>query len=641
MTEVCPEGCKPLQLDIDTTGNRLLVNFGNQSFAEFNIETFELVKTFDHAHYCQIIGVYFVGKNNYILSVGVDNNIYLWDSHTYEKAHQFSNNIEGDINKPNTYACTVSSCTRYFAIGGANSINVYSVEKREVLVSFTGEHKRPIVMLEFYENPNWLLSSDSHMVKIFNLEEETLEQAISNTHVVKEPGNLSIHGQKKDPIIHMDLSFCGNYLLTCAEGSDKLWRIIDEEGEIEEFVGDRGIRCSYFTKNGGQMICGCLDGRIRIWGLMLFEINFVIPDPDGQIPISIELSNDGKDLILGYENQMLSVFESVYMTHPQQTVHEFKMKSIKESRIPTKVNSRNPSLTQSKLGTERDINVKPLEIDGYTNLTSDKQENRGSQGPDDILDSDKLFSGLAQRLISDKLDIKKKIHNNKNAEIAAFTENQLPNLENIEHWGENKKNVKWNGYYIQDGVREEMTFDHFIVKFDGDCEGYGCDQAGDFDLKGRCDNISNTTEINFTKKYREDGEEIQYKSRIWESSIVGIWNYDNNKISGDFQMTFENEEFAGFYVQDDEKIDTLFMMNFGEDGLFGIGSDNNGDYILKGDWFKNSGTCRFHKMYFDSDDIYYVGCANDFNSQVMLQGKWVIEDIAHGDYELMVSIFSF
>ena len=536
----------PVQVEFSKDSKKLLINLEDKEFCIFNMESLEKEKVFDNAHYCKIISTRYVNDGNQILTAGIDNMIYLWDAHTYKLIETIDNYIDGDHNKQNIHSLDISSCGRYFAIGGLTSISIFSLKDWVKIIDFPNAHKNPIYMVEFYINPNWLCSADKESVRIWNMEEEKFENEIFNPH-------LTSLG-KVDPIYHVDLSYCGKYIQTCAEESDKQWGT-KEQKEIPEFSHDSKIQCSFFTKNGKQLVGGCKGGFVKVWGLDLYLIDFVYEDPEHDVPISLAVSNDGGRIVCGYENQMITVFGPVYMTYAQQSVFEYK----REIQLQSMVNSKR-----------------------------------------------------------------------------RIPEVVLPNVDNFEDWGHDLKNIEWNGFYIQDDIKEELDVGNLIINKYGKISGSGEDSIGRFELAG-CVNYQKKN-IQFTKKYEIGHGMIEFTGTIGgDNSIIGNWD-DQGSNSGEFEIKPYADEYKGFHLDElGNRISISMHMVFKPEGIFGIGVNERGEYILKGDWNLSAGVCRFVISYLDQYDICYVGSANQFKERINIKGTWQIVDYIdqiYGKFEL-------
>lgn len=251
-----------------------------------------------------------------------------------------------------------------------------------------------------------------------------------------------------------------------------------------------------------------------------------------------------------------------------------------------------------------------------------REEVKGESVEESDFDMDQEDMDLIKEEEQQELELKHDIEDQNEIEEPL----DLPVISDWKKWGNlTKKDAKWVGWYVKNHKDHPMIFENLTIGFDGKVSGWGVDNGIKFDLKGKLNDKSLFIEI--TKTYINDKSEIFYKGVLSNKSISGVYT---NKVKGDTGM-FE-VDFASTHWEGDWKFgrkapggDQNFSLHVDEDGIFGIGEDDKGKYLIRGDYNRNYRTARFVQKYIgvsDEDICCFTGVADEVNHDFIIEGVW-------------------
>lgn len=296
-------GAHPMDLRIKFSDNsKCLVNSGSD-FCQIDLDTTKKLNQSTNDHTSDIVGAIYTGPNDeFVFSADVENTIIIRDSNTFTELKRLKNS-EDPLER--ILRISPSTCGRYIAVAGMEDISIYN-NNMEVVLQYPNHHSDELIFLEFHGEVTYCCSADSKIIKTVNLEEEIFYPDIVPNHLTETGAH--------DPLNAVDLSYCGKYMLTMANETDKLW-LIAENREIPEFDETNDIICSHFTSNCSQLIIGCSDGKIRVISLdTLYIQDFKFDTLNAQIPTLITVSDDGQNLVCALESGQVVSYDAGCMT---------------------------------------------------------------------------------------------------------------------------------------------------------------------------------------------------------------------------------------------------------------------------------------------------------------------------------------
>lgn len=196
-------------------------------------------------------------------------------------------------------------------------------------------------------------------------------------------------------------------------------------------------------------------------------------------------------------------------------------------------------------------------------------------------------------------------------------------------WGSApQKQVTWDGWYEQGGNKTEMKFENMQVHLDGAVFGSGQDTNGKFSIQG---SMSQNGQLQFVKQY-EGAHAVHYTGSVEDGMIQGKWSIPNN-CDGTFGIVMNVEKCKGWYEQEGQKTDMELELSIDENGVFGIGKDPIGNFVVRG-LYKKTGPLQPNKVMFVKQ---YVGAhVVNYEGKVhgqTIKGEWEMEGFK-GKFEL-------
>ena len=200
--------------------------------------------------------------------------------------------------------------------------------------------------------------------------------------------------------------------------------------------------------------------------------------------------------------------------------------------------------------------------------------------------------------------------------------------ENFDNWGDSvkakKKQLKWFGTINHDSTESEMIIQHLLIEFDGSILGNGEDIKGKYEITGK---VENKNHVKMTKKYLHNSDYVNFDGTLGMSSyggnITGDW-YDNNHNNGTFLLALTVDKWYGRYTQFDTKHKMNLEVQADNDGVYGIGKDDSGCFIIKGDFDLKNRMMNFVKKYFEGHRVAYSGVVEEESDwgRMKVVGVW-------------------
>jgi hypothetical protein len=145
-----------------------------------------------------------------------------------------------------------------------------------------------------------------------------------------------------------------------------------------------------------------------------------------------------------------------------------------------------------------------------------------------------------------------------------------------------------------------MHFNHMAIRDGGVVHGQGSDAVGAFTIQGQ----QNGTSVNFTKQYH-GAHTVQYNGQLQGNVVNGTWSLQG--MTGSFQLSMETQQWNGYFEQNGQRTPMKLDLNVDENGVFGLGSDPNGTFQVRGALNNANNTMMFNKVYNGAHTVQYYG----------------------------------
>ena len=192
------------------------------------------------------------------------------------------------------------------------------------------------------------------------------------------------------------------------------------------------------------------------------------------------------------------------------------------------------------------------------------------------------------------------------------------------------KIVGWKGSYSQGGAKQDMRFNNLQVNIGGGLFGSGSDNVGQFTLSGQ---VAPNGDVKFVKQYHGQ-HSVNYAGKMNGGVIEGKWDFQG---AGDaFRIEMDAQEvWEGFYEQGGQKQNMKFNLSLDQNGVFGAGNDNVGNFVIRGQQQGNQ--VHFSKAYYGKHTVNYSGQLTKEGNNRVIRGYWNASG-AHGQFELRSTV---
>lgn len=214
-------------------------------------------------------------------------------------------------------------------------------------------------------------------------------------------------------------------------------------------------------------------------------------------------------------------------------------------------------------------------------------------------------------------------------------------------WGHNEnKQFLYHGWFTDaEGSKNQLVFDTLMVNSeDYVIKGEGKNKNGEYLIEGKMTpgtghedlqdslNLSEETSIEFTQILTEIGKEIKFCGVLEGFIIKGTWSEGSD--SGNFSIEPAVHCSSGFHEQGGQvfKFDSL-SFSVSVKGIYGLGHDENGMFIFKGDLIKEGHYAFFTKSYKNLYYIVYMGRLNISGGNFIIKGIWEKRNMNHEKIE--------
>ena len=193
--------------------------------------------------------------------------------------------------------------------------------------------------------------------------------------------------------------------------------------------------------------------------------------------------------------------------------------------------------------------------------------------------------------------------------------------------------VPWSGYYVDNYIEEPFAIENLRISTTGEITGAGVDLEKSFDIKGA---VNPQGGFQFIKQY-EGAHAVSYKGTVSDGCLSGVWSCDGNK--GDFKLDLDCQRWKGsLYIEDKDTyaLDTAIYVS--ENGVFGVGVDEEGPYVIGGTYDPSTNKISLLKSYIDRYCVLLEGSIHDDGEYLLVIGTWKLRNGDDGSFELYQKI---
>lgn len=210
----------------------------------------------------------------------------------------------------------------------------------------------------------------------------------------------------------------------------------------------------------------------------------------------------------------------------------------------------------------------------------------------------------------------------------------LETFDDSDSWNTPEKQVPWFGQFEQDGVWHSLRIFNLQIEQGGPITGSGADESGQFIIQGQ---VAYPDEVYFVKSYRT-GQTVKYNGNINEGFIEGTWHRDLSTFNGKFYLSMAvPPKWEGWltHTHSEEKKQLIFNMYVDYDGVYGVGSDEVGQYVIKG--VMDSRCIKFVQCYHDCQEVRFLGHLEYVGNEKIIIGRFGRNEV-EGNFEMNLII---
>lgn len=188
--------------------------------------------------------------------------------------------------------------------------------------------------------------------------------------------------------------------------------------------------------------------------------------------------------------------------------------------------------------------------------------------------------------------------------------------------------VPWSGWYEQGGTRHPVRFDQFNVDPTGRIMGQGQDEVGSFSIAG-C--IYPNASFEFNKSYL-GAHTVAYKGNLQQGRLTGKWSVAG--MTDNFEINYQIEEWNGSFQTNGQQNQMKIYLFVDPSGIFSLGKDGEGVYVIKGSYNPSSAQLSFIKHYIGKYQIQYQGSMFNDSRFLIVTGSWQTSHGMNGSFEV-------
>lgn len=148
--------------------------------------------------------------------------------------------------------------------------------------------------------------------------------------------------------------------------------------------------------------------------------------------------------------------------------------------------------------------------------------------------------------------------------------------------------------------------------------------------------FTETAKMNFNLTY-ENGTVFNYEGTVMDAGtqdqdfIAGTWKNmtDKNGATGNWEFVLSSKEFKGWCSSESGPVDIWQRTTITKKGIFSIGRDDIGIFIIRGDVNVAERTIQFAKNYFKKQSLVFNGRWNLHRGEMIIRGMYDYRDLSN------------
>lgn len=178
------------------------------------------------------------------------------------------------------------------------------------------------------------------------------------------------------------------------------------------------------------------------------------------------------------------------------------------------------------------------------------------------------------------------------------------------------KRVQWKGTFSKGRDKTPIAFEHLVITPESKVQGFGTDTYGPYKIDGT---ITKDGKVKFIKT-RGKGGNVEFNGKLIENVIKGTWKVNN--FLGEFEVTMLCSPFYGTSMYQTMKKDLDWNLSFDKNGAYGVGIDETGLYVIKGEE-KSPTNFKITQTYLQiNHSMTYRGAVTQRSPTFTINGNW-------------------
>ena len=189
--------------------------------------------------------------------------------------------------------------------------------------------------------------------------------------------------------------------------------------------------------------------------------------------------------------------------------------------------------------------------------------------------------------------------------------------------------VKWRGDYTVKKRKIEMGIKEMTCDEDGKLHGTGRDDENKFDIEGY---YTPDGFLTFQKNYVSGLCSRVYRGRLQNQFLTGNWFFNGE--TGSFALELKDlKTYEAVYHREDQPNNPIRMriqLILKDNGIFGMGFDNTGGYVVTANEIKSAEAYHFSLTYIKKFQVHHQGVLvspiskkkKNGGDEVLIKGSW-------------------
>lgn len=197
------------------------------------------------------------------------------------------------------------------------------------------------------------------------------------------------------------------------------------------------------------------------------------------------------------------------------------------------------------------------------------------------------------------------------------------------------KQVKWQGWLkeTESGLVRDIEIKHMLVKKSKEISGFCSIKDISMRIKGV---VTEQELLEFELLDKQGTRIFIFRAEMMGNVLFGKYRECRYHEKGIFELKMESEAWIGYLEVNDNKDKMEIPLNVNYQGVYSIGKDENGLYLVDGEFDSVEKKCNFEIFYFGiSTSSHFNGKWSVINDQfVKISGNWSLPQSAFGKFTL-------